>query len=393
MRFVSLALCWALLLIFGAVAGYCRGMEQAAPPSDYLPIYNFNHDWLVYSEKYENFVPFSKDLDNDIRSVSVYVDLVKNRKYFLLLQSEKQDYLFIEGALQKKLLPKEWLRLNIDSLYQKYRKDELLITLYGSTGVAGKTLLICNKKRPEYELQMPGGASSIINIKPIFASPIHNFLVIVALLVTFICGILFNLNQGYFTRLINPYDFFSYSDRDPLSKVNKPYNTFSILYVLVLSMVMSFVFIMLNNSHHQLIMLGSLLSDGSTLGELIGDFAFLTFSCFIVLFLKYFLMVLVGNMLNLDKLVDTLFLKIIQSSFLFHSLFFLIFWVLSLHFPGWGEYLEPYMHIPFLAFYFVRFVALYLIANPAGKFINLYLFSYLCVVEVIPLIIGIKFAL
>ncbi|PWJ60588.1 uncharacterized protein DUF4271 [Dyadobacter jejuensis] len=394
MKSVVLALFWALLLLAGSVE-VClgRGLNQTVPPGDYFPIYDYDQDWLVYHPKYENFVPFSKDIDQDSRSVSVYVDLIKNRRYFLMLHTTAENYLFVEGALQKRLEADQWLKLSIDSLYQIYKRDELLVTLYGSPGIEGKTLLICNQKDSNFEIGMTGGTNSLINIKPIITSPFGDFSVIVVLLILFLCGLLFNYNQAYFMRLINPYDFFSYSERDGLPKIYKPYNTLSILFVLILSMVLAYVFIYLNDGHIHLLMISSLLSDGSNLWELLRDFGVLTIGCFLVLFLKYTLMLIVGNMLNLDQKVDVLFLKIVQSSFIFHSVLFMLIWSLSMHFPGWDVLLDPYLHFPFLVFYFLRFCTLYLLVNPSDRFINLYLFSYLCVVEVIPLIIGIKFAI
>ena len=53
----------------------------------------------------------------------------------------------MQGALQTKLAPDTWLVLNIDSLRQLYKKDEILLTLYGSAGKEDKTVLIGHAKR------------------------------------------------------------------------------------------------------------------------------------------------------------------------------------------------------------------------------------------------------
>ncbi|MNL38385.1 hypothetical protein D3C87_1605970 [compost metagenome] len=104
-------------------------------------------------------------------------------------------------------------------------------------------------------------------------------------------------------------------------------------------------------------------------------------------------MVLAGNMLNLDKQVDIIFLKIVQSSYLFYALVFLVIFGLYSNHINWLEASRPYVLLPFLFFYIARFVGLYVVAKPTGSLINLYLFSYLCVIEIIPLIVSMKFAL
>ncbi len=98
-------------------------------------------------------------------------------------------------------------------------------------------------------------------------------------------------------------------------------------------------------------------------------------------------------MLNLDKLVDVLFIKIIQSSYLFYVAIFLLVFMLSFNSPMWLNSVKSFFLVPFLIFYIARFLVLYFVSKPPGTLINLYLFSYLCVIEIIPLIIGIKFAL
>ena len=104
-------------------------------------------------------------------------------------------------------------------------------------------------------------------------------------------------------------------------------------------------------------------------------------------------MVMAGNMLNLDKQVDIIFIKIIQSSYLFYAAMFLLVFMLSFNHINWITDMKDFVLLPFLVFYSIRFLALYVVTKPPGSLINLYLFSYLCVIEIIPLIVGMKFAL
>ncbi|MDQ6479593.1 DUF4271 domain-containing protein [Dyadobacter sp. LHD-138] len=370
-----------------------RGATKALPPEQFFPVYDYQNDWLVYSGQYKNYVPFSKGINEGTRSVSLYVDLLKNRRYFLLVKAENESYLFLEGALQKKINKDEWLELNIDSLFRTYKKEELLLSIYGNSGIEDKTVLICHKKQSGAVGILEKTASTLINIKPINFSPFGNFSVLAMLIILILNVWIFNLNPLAFSRVINPLEFFNNDPREQLSKLNKPYSNNVIFLVIIVSMLMSFLLIFFAHNKLNLFSVASILSEESNVLEFLADFFILSTIFLLLIYGKYVFMVLVGQMLNLDKLVDTLFLKIIQSSYFFYVALFLLIFMLSTDNAMWLVPLRPYIMFPFLIFYIIRFVTLYVVTKPPTSFINLYLFSYLCVIEIIPLIIGIKFAI
>ncbi len=394
MKSIPFIIFWAFLVLpIASDTLLARGLDKTAPPDNFFAVYNFENDWLVYSTKYKSYVPFSPYLDENSRSVSLNVDLVRNRKYYLLIRSEDEAYLFIEGTLQRKIEKDHWLELNVDSLHKVFGKEELLISMFGSSGVSGKMALICNKKGIETKDIGVLGASGLINIRPIFKTPFENFSVLFSILLLFTCGLLYNINPANFLRLLSFSDYFSKSERDQLAKLTKPGSQYVVIFVAALSMIMSYLFIFLKTSNPNLFEWFLFLSNSSTILLLFRDFGVLSIVFFVAINLKYFLMVLVANMLNLDKIMDVLFIKIIQSSFIFHGFLYLVVLVMSMNYLLTTVSVSQFFVIPLMIFYFIRFLTLYVIINPPGRFINLYLFSYLCVVEVIPLIIGMKFVL
>ncbi|CAG4991346.1 hypothetical protein DYBT9275_00731 [Dyadobacter sp. CECT 9275] len=393
MKSIRFLFIWAFLVFLLPFGAQAQGAGKVVPPDEFFPVYNFHYDWLVFNNQYNDFVPFSQGLNEDSRSVSVYVDLVKNRRYSLLFKTENEGYLFLEGALQRRIAANKWVQFNIDSLYRIYKKDELLFTVYGSSGILDKTLLICNKKTANGMNLMDNPRASFINIRPVAVSPFGNFAILASMIILIICGWVFNTDPLSFERLVNPIEFFNNSPRDQLSKVNKPYSSNVVFFVLGSSMLMSFILVFLTTQKINLFSVDTILSEQNGTLQFLGDFFLISILFFLLTYGKYILMVMVGNVLNLDKLVDTLFLKIVQSSYLFHAGLFLLVFMLSFNHAPWMESWRPYILLPFLFFYSVRFLALYVVVKPAGTLINLYLFSYLCVIEVIPLIIGIKFAL
>lgn len=384
---------WAFFTAVTLLGSLAQGAAKVNPPGQFFPVYNYQDDWLVYNEQYKNYVPFSQGVNESTRFASLYIDLVKNRRYSLLVHSENESYLFLEGALQNRIAAGKWQELNLDSLYRIYRKDELLLTLYGSPGIADKTVIICNKKKQTDSETIGPSRSGFVNIKPITFTPFGTFAGIALIIILILNAWIFNLNPLSFIRLINPIEFFNNDPRDQLSKINKPYSNTVIFFVAISSMMMAFTVIYLSINQLNLFSVSTILSDKVNTAQILGDFCILSLIFFLLIYAKYIFMVLAGNMLNLDKQVDIIFIKIVQSSYLFYALVFLAIFGLYSNHINWLEASRPYILLPFLFFYIARFVGLYVVAKPAGSLINLYLFSYLCVIEIIPLIVSMKFAL
>jgi hypothetical protein len=370
-----------------------KAAENIVPPAEYFPIYDFENDWLVYSNQYKNYVPYSQGVNEDARSVSLNIDLLKNRRYFLMIQTNAEGYLFLEGALQRKLEEGKWLIVNIDSLFRSYKKDELLLTIYGSSGISGKHVVLGSLKKKNSAGMVVRANSNLINIKPIPFSSFGNFAAICLLLILLLNAWIFNTNPLTFIRLINPVEYFNNNPRDLLSKVNKPFSNSVFVFVAINAMLMSFLLIFFSYNELNLFSVASILSEQSNTLQFLSDFLLLATIFFVLIYGKFILMVVIGNMLNLDKLIDTLFLKIIQSSYFFYAAWFIVIFMIGFSSVQWLTAIRPYILFPFLIFYVSRFISLYVVTKPTTSFINLYLFSYLCVIEIIPLIIGIKFAL
>ncbi|GAB2801812.1 hypothetical protein GCM10027275_54980 [Rhabdobacter roseus] len=383
---------FALVLAGALSSRSVRADNEVGPGQKYYLVYDLRNDWLTYSSRYQNYVPFSKGIHEAETSASLLVDLLKNRPYTLLIQSRAESYLFIEGALQKRIAPGTWLELSLDSLYRNYRKEELLLTLYGSPGVDDKNVLVGHLKK-ENVAALPVSTSPLINIRPKFPTPFGDFSVLVFLFFLALNALTYTISPNTYRRLINPADYFNRDDRSEIHKFNKPYSRPVLLFVIQLSLIVSYLLLALANYDVNLFSAGTLLSERDQLSEILLDFLKLFGATFLLFYLKYVYMSLVGGMLNLDPIVDLHFLKALQSSYFFYSLLGLLVFTLSLHEPGWFESMRPFLLLPFVAFYLLRFFSLYFVTNSRASLMNLHLFSYLCVIEIIPLIIGVKFAL
>ena len=116
-------------------------------------------------------------------SINTILDIESNRHYELLIYVEKNNYLFLNSSLKQNLKGGQWYVMSIDSLYKVYRRPQLMLTLYGTPGQVGKTILIGHKKAAIEKL-ITIEEESFLNLLPKEDARISNF---------FILGMLFLL--------------------------------------------------------------------------------------------------------------------------------------------------------------------------------------------------------
>ncbi len=384
-----------IFLIWAGTLGRAAwAASEVGPEEAYYLVADLKNDWLTYSNQYNNYVPFSRGVNEADLSASLLLDTRQFRRYTLLLSTARENYLFVEGALQTKLAPEAWLTLDVDSLRRIYRKDHILLTFYGSPGIENKTALIGHARRQPTTTSAasPTARAPLINIKPLGTSPFLDFSVLLMLFLLVLTLFTYSASPTLFRRLVSPTDFVDMSERNDFYRFNKPYDSTIILIALAVSLSMAYVILSFAHFGLDPFYTNALLSEGTSLADLLLDLAKLTLVFMALLFMKYLLMGIVGGVLNLGRAVSSHYTKALQVSYLFYGLCVLLFFGLLLQVPLWFEAAKPYVIYGFVGYYAIRFVILYLFNNYSGRLTNLYLFSYLCVVEIIPLIIGVKFA-
>jgi hypothetical protein len=137
----------------------------------------------------------------------------------------------------------------------------------------------------------------------------------------------------------------------------------------------------------------TILQEGETLGVLSSNYIRICLAVFVIFIIKYFFISLVGQLFNLEKVVDLHYFKIIQSSIIFYTVLVFILLVLFMaYFPHDFNW-QVYLFTPIIVFYLLRFFILYFTVSRSLPIQSLYLISYLCIVELLPIILGIRFAL
>jgi hypothetical protein len=137
----------------------------------------------------------------------------------------------------------------------------------------------------------------------------------------------------------------------------------------------------------------TILQEGDTLGVLLSNYFRISLAVFVLMVMKYFFIGLVGQLFNLEKVVDLHYFKIVQASSLFYSVLVLVLLILFMaYFPNDFNW-QVYLFTPIVAFYLIRIFILYFTIIRSIPKQSLYLISYLCIVEILPVILGIRFAI
>lgn len=386
---LSLVRSFALSLFFFCTTFAQSRTEGIGPANSYYPVHNFQDDFQVYDEATKAYVPYIVEQHADQTALSTYIDLESNRHYSLLISTRKDGYLFINAALKRKLRAGQWTVLSIDSLFRVYRQPEIFLTLYGAPGLVDKNLFI---GYPKSATQRPVVLrDDNLSVRPRPVSVYTNFLGLGLLFLLATHAFLFAFHRRAFLRFYSPRDFFSLRAQEESFLINRPLSSTNVLFVLNLSFVVAYLIIFIQSRQLDVVVSRRLFNEQSLL-YILQEFFVLGVIAFIVLMGKYVALEVIGGLYKLQSSINLHFFKVLQSSMLFYTILTLFLVVIAYNTAtvSWSEHI---LIIPLLIFYAARLAFLYIVIRSQEPIKNLYLFSYLCIVELIPLIIGLRFAL
>ena len=381
-----------LLTIYCLLPNSSIAKGGLSPDNSFYIVHDYRDDWQVFDERYKAYVPYVREQHNGYNSFSLFFDIENYKGYKILYRSEKENYLFIDASLQKKLPISTLVVLDIDSLENIFGKTKLFLTIYGTnTNVEDLSVQIGNKiSKTQKAIEMN---ESLLTILPRDISPFQNFFVVGLILLVCFYAFLYNFQPKSFGRFFSIRDLLTISRRDDSFVVNKPFDLGNMLFVVSLSLTLGFIFMLITHEKTDLFSASNILSEGETLRTLMLNFLEISIIVFAFLVLKYLGIRVLSNLYRLDNITNIHFFKIIQASSLFFLILLIVLTVSTVSVPEIVKNAEKYLSIPISLFFIARLALLYFTINKMTTLKNLYLFSYLCIVELIPLIIGLRFAL
>ncbi|MFT4033186.1 MAG: DUF4271 domain-containing protein [Siphonobacter sp.] len=382
---------WIFIFLF--CFGHSGQAQTTGPNNAYYLVHDFRYDWQVYDQSLQAYVPYLREIHQDYGSHNVLLNLGQNRHYYLLYRSNVENYLFIDGALQKKLPIGQWVVFKMDSLYKAINKHEILVTLYGSeSGIDNKILQIGHRVAAG---QKPIIVSeSLLQAEPRDYLPFENFYVLAALLLMVGYAALYNMFPRYFQRYFSIKDLLTIPNRESMGAVVRgPFETSNLVFILILSFVLSYIYQLMRFRGLVLFNTTQLFTDAETLGAIFLQFLLIGIILFTSYLFKYFCITLLSSLFRFEKIANVHFFKDIQAAIIFFSGVSLFMTFLLASLPSFTFHWENYLFGPIIIFFLARALLLYFSINKLADAKNLYMFSYLCIVELVPIIIGVKFAL
>lgn len=390
-----LTLFHSFVLSILCLTAFAQNREGVGPGGRYYRVHDYRDDFQVYDEGAKAYVPYIDEQHRDMTAVSAYVDLESNRHYKLLISTRQDGYLFINAALKRKLTAGQWQVLDIDSLYRAYRRSnaarsEIFITLYGAPGVDDKSLFI---GYPKSATQKPVVLrDDNLSLRPRSFSVYDDFAGLGLLFLLATHAFLYTFYRRAFLRFYNLRDLLSLRAQEESFLINRPLSGTNLLFTLNLSFLLAYLILFVQSRNLDVFASRSLLFGTQRLNALLGQFALLSGAAFVALVGKYVALEIVGGLYKLRDIVNVHYFKLLQSSLLFFTGFAILLAVVAFNTTdtSWSERVVLF---PLMAFYTARLTFLFFVIRGIVPIKNLYLFSYLCIVELIPLIIGVRFAL
>lgn len=386
-----------MLFLLATHSSLLAPAQGVGPDSSYFLVRDFADDWQVFDEGAKAYVPYLPDRHRNYSSFSLFLNLETARYYRLLVFSKEESYLFLNASLQRQIPAGTWAVLNVDSLYRVYRTPEILLTLYGReenprAGPARATVLLGYRRTPNQKpVALSGG---LLLAKPRSTDDAFgNFFVLGFLVILLGYAALFVAFNKAFTRFYSVRDLLTINPRDPTLSVTKSLDISNLFFVFHLSLIVAYLYLIVANQNVDLFDTQGLLREGETLGDLLirfGEASLLVFALFVG---KYIMLQMLGSLYRFERVADYHYFKILQASSLFFTGLLLGVMVLASSFPLALRQVETYVVVPVVLFFLARLALLYFSINKLASVKNLYLFSYLCIVELIPIIVGIRFAL
>jgi hypothetical protein len=360
------------------------------PNGSYYPIHDFRDDFQVYDDRSKAYVPYIVEQHADETALSAYIDLESNRHYSLLISTRQDGYLFINAALKRKLKADQWQVLSIDSLYRIYRQPEIFLTIYGAPGLADKQLFT---GYPKSATQKPVVLrDDNLSVRPRPQAVYDNFLNIGLLFLLATHAFLYTLYRRAFHRFYSLRDLLSLRAQEESFLINRPLSSTNVWFMLNLSFILAYLIMFVQSRNLEVFDSQNLLLGEQRFGWLAGEFVLLTALSFVSLMGKYIALEVLGGLYKIQNIINIHFFKILQSSLLFFTFLTVILATISYNTAS-ATWPETALFLPLVGFYLARLVLLYFVIRTMEPIKNLYLFSYLCIVELIPLIIGLRFAL
>ncbi len=355
------------------------------PIENDFPLKDLEEEWLIYCQEKDLYLPY---IENEHAGTgTIHFTLVPDeyRKNILMIHYENPLSVFINNELVDYLEGSGERIYPIDSLGRPYNSDTLFISLYSGYGMDKIETAILTRNR-NVLLSDP---APYFSIKTLDRYRFFDFLKLAAIFILIIYAVIIHSGWRSFVSYYNIGDTFGRTSTDEFLNRTASLTRRDLSYLLVLSLVISFMALLI------------IYYRDDQLSYIDISSVFFPFLLWAILFLiiivwyllRFFLISVFSDLFFLRDIKTLHTFELIRATNFFSLFFFVFFIVLifvfEVEFQFFGEIIAQLL----LWFVFFRILVLYIKFLNSTSYKKLYLFTYLCISEVLPIITGVKFLL
>jgi len=373
----------SLLILLSA---FISGKVTAVSIDSTTTITSLNGKWLYFSNEYSSFIPYSEKVSPFTTNASIWIDS-RHYKQFLHFQSVPNLCLYANNKLINKYSSVSVQNISLGYLNKLLKADQLFITFYEPKGhlPLGNCTILAQPSSilEESKLTIP----KVFQPIKLPQKNMDEWSIMILLSIIAIYIILANQASTNFYPLFSLKGFGDSDQEKYNNSAFKIDNAFTLVVLTINVISISYVVYMATRYTQLPNNLSSfLLFPTDEYGKILLVINFILLGAGYLIG-KYLLIQIIGNIFNLEKLSPMHFYEFVRFSTIL-SLAALILGFLSFgaHKISTQEMVLG-IEVLVLVFFLARCIKVSILLTNWAKFRTVYLFSYLCATEILPIMI------
>lgn len=344
-------------------------------------VVSLERELLYFSQDYNQYVAYTPTTHQNSQLLHFWLKPSEYTAYDLVLHLQEEAYWYINHNLQNKLAS-GWHRFSLDSLSRQYGYQPIFCTLYARKGNFLKEIAIGYLKN---DFSKPSAEQ--VDKSYTYTIRKNAAILLIALLLGY--AVLRQMDFKLLMSYLKLSKFWNIQRRMDNPLFLRPFAGFNILFLLNYTFLLAvfFYFLGLTNEGKQNILpIGRYLDkdlEALSIESLVWAFAIIL----VGLFTKFLLISIMASLLGISRVINIHFYEYIRISHFFYLPLTLILLYLALQMPFHLEYWHNFFKLLLGALYAMRFITVGVIINKLAEFRKLDFYSYLCVVELFPLLL------
>ena len=352
----------------------------------YYKIDDLVDEWKIFSEEENGLVPYIESINSRTSNIHLLISPERYKSNGLLLKCDGGLAVFLNNQLIHTKKERHQIVFSIDSLAEIYGRSDFLISIYSPDGVEDLETCIVS-----YSEKNPALIESIDHLTIFMREdgPIWDFMRMGILIILILYVILINIDIRVFSDYYNIINSFLRSTADEFLNRARNISRIDLVYIIVLSAVLSFLIVIATDQFP----MDTEQEVTHSVGQLFVNWLWILLAMFSWILMRFFIISLSSDLFKVRS-VGTIhtfeYLRI--TNFYGLSIFLLLVCLLFIFHIDLAifSYLILYSVI---VISLIRALLLYFKFLKSTDYTKLYLFSYLCIAELLPVIIGLKILL